>query len=69
MAPMSQRSINMGYGKGYSKQVGLIMDITSVSYCRCGTGPRLIWKDIDIRVYGQAPTSVTVKLMIYYTLL
>ena len=27
MAPMSQRRINKGSGKGYSKQVGLIMNI------------------------------------------
>ena len=27
IAPMSQRRINMGSGKGYSKQVGLIMNI------------------------------------------
>ena len=27
MAPMIQRRINMGFGKGYSTQVGLIMNI------------------------------------------
>ena len=27
MAPMSQKRVNMSYGKGYSKQVGLIMNI------------------------------------------
>ena len=27
MAPASQRRVNMGFGKGYSKQVGLIMNI------------------------------------------
>ena len=27
MVPMSQRRVNMGFGKGYSKQVGLIMNI------------------------------------------
>ena len=26
-APMSQRRVNMGFGKGYSTQVGLIMNI------------------------------------------
>ena len=26
-APMGQRRVNMGFGKGYSKQVGLIMNI------------------------------------------
>ena len=32
MAPMSQRSVNMGSGKGYSKQVGLIMNIKFMHY-------------------------------------
>ena len=27
MAPMSQRRVNMGFGKSYSTQVGLIMNI------------------------------------------
>ena len=26
-APMSQRRVNMGFGKGYSTQVGLIMKV------------------------------------------
>ena len=35
MAPMSQRRVNMSYGKGYSKQVGLIMkknDLRSLQF-------------------------------------
>ena len=54
MAPLSQRRINKGSGKGYSKQVGLmnykLFKITSISYCWCGTGSRLRGRDIEIRV-------------------